>query len=280
MIKIITDTASDITTTQAREMDISLVNICINFGDVAYDQLADESFQSFYELLENSKEHPTTSQPPPDAYLTLFEEAKNNKDDVVVVALSAEMSGTFQSAEIAKNICGYDNVYIVNSQQAIIGQRLLVEMAVKMRKEGKAATEIVDVLEEAKTRVRTYGALDTLKHLRMSGRIPKTTELLGTMMAIKPMICLENGSVVMAGKARGHAGLVTSMMRNFEKNMEVDTSAPVYFGYTKDVKHCKHFSKLAATKFNLKDTRVYPVGPIVGTHVGPYAFAFAFLEKA
>ena len=279
MIKIVTDTAADITQTQAQAMDVTVVSLGILFGDVPYYQLQDENFELFYRLLESAKNLPVTSQPAPDAFLNEYKEAKENGDDVIVITISGQLSGTIQSANIAKEISGYDKIHIIDSKQAAIGQRLLVEQAVKLRDEGMLAADIANELENMAQRVVLFAALDTLKYLRKGGRIPKSAELLGTVMGIKPLITLVDGAIVMAGKARGGAGALASMVRLVTESGRIDNACSVYFGYTGDDGHCLRFRKLIIAKLKSKNTKIFPVGGTIGTHVGTGAFAIAFLKK-
>lgn len=279
MIRIVTDTASDISLPQAKKMGVDLVRLSVTFGDAPYDQDQDENFDTFYQMLGTSKQLPVTSQPSPDAFLSVFNDAKKNGEEVIAILLTSKVSGTVQSATIAKELCDYDKIHIIDSMQGIIGQRLLVEYALRLRDEQKSAKEIIEVIEDAYPRVKIFAALDTLKYLRKGGRIPKTAEMIGTMMGIKPLVKLEDGMLVMAGKARGHAGAVTSMMKLVGENADFDPVAPVYFGYSGTPQQLIAFRKLCTQKFQLKDTATHAVGAVIGTHLGPGAFAIAYLTK-
>lgn len=282
MIKIITDTASDITPSQALDMNVQLVHLRVMFKDIAYEPAQDDNFDTFYTLLQTSKDLPTTSQPSPADFLQHFTQAKEDGDEVIAILLSGALSGTVQAAEIAKELSDNENVYIINSKNAAIGQRLLVEYAVKLRDEGKTAAEIAFLVEDATRRVVLFAALDTLKYLRKGGRIPKSAEILGTVMGIKPIITLdENGAVVMAGKARGHAGAMAALIKLMDAKRDFSPEAPVYFGYTQQPIPCRNLRKLACARYHLHDadTRQYPVGPVIGTHVGPGAVAVAYLQN-
>lgn len=279
MTVILTDTACDITLNQAIAMDVEVVPMRVSFGDLPYEQLADEHFEQFYQLLESEKSLPVTSQPSPADFLTTFARAKTRGDSVVAILLSGQLSGTVQSAAIAKEMADYDDIHIVDSLQATIGQRLLVDHAVRLRQRGLNGAEIAVILTEMAGRIRLFGALDTLKFLRKGGRIPRSTEVLGTALGIKPIVQLTDGVITMAGKARGHAGAVTTMVRLMEENADFDPATPVYFGYTKAEAAGVKFRKLAAAKFKLKATELHPVGATIGTHVGPGAFAAAYLVK-
>lgn len=280
MIKILTDTASDITPGQALAMDVLLVPLRVMFKDVAYEPAQDEDFDTFYTLLPTSKELPTTSQPSPADFLAHFSQAKEDGDEVIAITISGKLSGTVQSAEIAKELADYEDVYVIDSKNAALGQRLLVEYAVKLRAEGKTAAEINQLVQNAVRRVVLFAALDTLKYLRKGGRIPKSAEILGTVMGIKPIITLdENGAVVMAGKARGHAGAMASLIKMMDSNNKFSKEAPVYFGYTQQPIPCRNLRKLATARYKLEETRQFAVGPVIGTHVGPGGVAVAYMMQ-
>ena len=277
MIRIVTDTSADITVSQALEMNVELVPLYINFDGASYYPLQDETFNIFYKMLAEAKSLPTTSQPDPQSFLSIYEDAKQAGDDVVVITLSSKVSGTFQSANIANEICGYDRVHIVDSLSAIIGQRLLVEMAVRERAEGASAVEIAAKVREASKHVVLAAGLDTLKYLRKGGRIPKSTEMLGTVIGIKPLVKLKDGALVMAGKARGRLGAINALLELIAQEKAMNPKDLIYFGYTKCDEQCKILIEQATQKFNLLKTVCFPVGSVVGTHVGPGAFVISYL---
>ncbi len=280
MIRIVTDTASDITREQALCMDVELVQLPVAFKQgEPYDPALDPYFDEFYERLLAGRDLPLTSQPAPDDYLSIFERARELGDDVIVITLSGQSSGTIQVATAAREMAGYDRIYIVDSLLAAIGQRLLVEYAVRLREEGRPAGEIRDILTGAAGRVRLFAQLDTLKYLRKGGRISLPSEFLGGMMGIKPIIQMEDGATKLAGKARGHAGAITALVRLIGEHDGFEPGFPVYFGYTRDAQPAKNFRKLVSAKFHLRDTVLYPVGAAIGTHVGPGGIAIAYLER-
>ena len=279
MTKIITDTAADITLAQAQAMDITIVPLGIFFGDIAYHQLQDEKFDLFYKMLETNEALPVTSQPSPESFLSEFLSAKEQGEDVVVITISGILSGTIQSATVAKEISEYENIYIIDSKQAAIGERLLVEWAVRLRGEGKTAREIAQVLNQMIPRITLFGTLDTLKYLQKGGRIPKSTALIGSVIGIKPMITLVDGAIVPVGKARGHAGARTAMLRLMQESVEIDHTCPVYFGYSDSDTNCARFHALAAENMDIGAAQLYPIGGTIGTHVGPGVSAVVFLRK-
>lgn len=276
---IITDSASDITEKEAEEMDIRLVWLKTKFSDGDFPMKTEEDFCHFFDKLAEEKDLPMTSQPSPEEYLEFFEEAKSKDEEVLVLTLSSGLSGTINAANLAKQMSEYDKIWIIDSEQAIITQRFLVQKAVELRKEGKTTEDIVEILEDLKKRVTVCGMLDTLTYLRKGGRIPAALAVVGNMLHIKPVIELKDKTLTMLGKARGRSGGMKYLWKEFE-SYDIDREEPVYFGYTSDREIGEKFMMDTVEKYGLKNYKLYPVGGIIGTHVGPACVAISFVKKS
>lgn len=278
MIQIVTDSASDITLKQAEEMNIHIVPLTILFEDGVCPQETEEDFQLFYERLKKEEGLPKTSQPTPNKYLEIFEIAKTAGDDVLVITLSGGLSGTVQSARLAKDLAEYDRIEIIDSKQAILTERMLVEYAVMLREQGKTLEQIADLVTSKRDNVIVCGMLDTLTYLKKGGRVPASMALLGNLLRIKPVIILRNSILEQLGKARGRKEGCKMLCAQME-GIEIDPDFPVYFGYTLDPEPTLQFQKEMEEKFGLQNTKLYPVGGVIGTHVGPNCIALAFCKK-
>lgn len=278
MIKIVTDSASDITLAQAKSMNVEIVPLTITFEDGICPQEKEEDFIKFFERLETSEKLPVTSQPSPQLYLEIFLKAKQDGDEVIVITLSSGLSGTVQAAEIARKMSGYQEISIVDSRQAIITQRMLTEYAVCLRDKGKSRTEIVDALEEVRDRMTVCGVLNTLTYLRKGGRIPASLAILGNALSIKPVIVLKDTVLKVLAKTRGlHSGK-KRLCKELEK-ADLDPEFPVYFAYTVNREMGEEFMRETVEKYHLSQYALYPAGGIIGTHVGPECIAVAFVSK-
>lgn len=275
---IITDSAADIIKQEAQEMDVQIVPLKIEFSDGTFPMETEEDFCKFFDKLAEEKDLPVTSQPSPEDFLKHYEEAKKNNEEVLVITLSSGLSGTFNSANLAKQISEYEKIWIVDSEQAILTQRMLVEKAVSMRKDGKNIEEIVSCLEELKGRLTVCGMLDTLTYLKKGGRVPAGVALVGNALHIKPLIELKDKALVMLGKARGRNGGMKQLWNAFESH-DIDFDEPVYFGYTSDKELGMNFMESTVEKYGIKNYRLYPIGGVIGTHVGPACMAISFTNK-
>lgn len=278
MLQIITDSASDITREEAQEMNIFVVPLRIQFEDGECPQETGEDFPKFYERLVQSEKLPTTSQPSPQEYLGYFEAAQEKGDEVLVITLSSGLSGTIGAAETAKQICGYDKIAIVDSRQAIIAQRMVVEYALSLRNQGMELNSIVKKLEELRDHITVCGVVDTLTYLRKGGRIPAGMDIIGNVIGIKPVIVLEDCVLKPLAKVRGRKAGKKMLYRRLEQ-VELDERFPVYFGYSSNRKLGEEFMKETIEKYHLKNAALFPVGGVIGTHVGTDCIAISFVEK-
>ena len=160
-VRIITDSASDFDLAVAKRRGIDVVPMTIQFGSATFITGKTISNDVFYQLLQEGKENPSTSQPTPESFLRLFEEARAAGDEVVAILLSSKLSGTLQSAAIAKGLCEYDPIYIVDSLSATAGIQLLVNYACKLRDSGLPAAAIAEEVERQKGKIRIFAVIDT-----------------------------------------------------------------------------------------------------------------------
>ena len=168
-IRIVTDSSSDFDPAVAKRRNVEIVSMPIQFGKATFLDGKTISSEVFYKLLKEGKENPSTSQPTPTDFLKVFESAKAAGDQVVAVLLSSVLSGTIQSAMIAKGMCDYDEIYIVDSLSATAGIQILVNYACKLRDSGLKAADIAAQLEQIKGRIRIFAVIDTLEYIYVSG---------------------------------------------------------------------------------------------------------------
>lgn len=279
MIKIITDSTSDISQIQAKELGITVLPLRVIFKDGEYEDGIDLQIDDFYNKLVSSDFLPSTSQLTPEQFIPLFEEAKSNQDSVIVITLSSHLSGTYQSATIAKDMCEYDNIHIVDSLSVTLGLQILVRQAIDLLNKGCSAEEIVDTLEAMKNRIHVFALVETLEYLKKGGRLSGVSAFAGTILNIKPIVEVKNGKVDVAGKARGLTGAFGKMIKLIEQYGGIDTSKHYCVGYTGKKDNLNSFLEYAKDKLDLKDSIVSPIGSVVGTHAGPGVCGIAFYDQ-
>lgn len=279
MIKIMTDSTSDIDLEYAKKLNIEVVPLKVIFGQKEYKDRVDLQPEQFYDLLASSNSLPSTSQPSPQDYLDIYEKIKENKDTLIVITLSSVLSGTYQSACIAKDLVDYENIYIIDSLNATQGLRLIVEKAVQLRNNGLSVQEIVNVIEEYKTRVHIYAYVDTLEYFYKGGRLSKTSATVGTMLKLKPIVGLKNGTLDVFAKARGALKATTKVIDVIKEHGEIDLNEPISIGYTGDTSGLDKFENTLREEFGFDEVFHGYVGPVIGTHAGPGARLIAYVTK-
>ena len=278
-IRIITDSSADFDLAAAKRRGVGVVPMSIQFGGASFVDGKSITHDLFYRLLQERKENPSTSQPSPADFLRVFEEAKAAGEPAVVILLSGALSGTLQSAEVAKEMCGYDPIYIVDSMTATAGIQILVNYACKLRDSGLPAPEIAQAVENIKDKVRIFAVIDTLEYLRRGGRLTGLQAGLGAMARLKPVIAVRDGKVSIVGKALGTGAAVKQLMKLLTEH-PVDDAYPSYFLYSDD----KSREELLLPKLkgqNMLPLRLHysSVGPTIGTHIGPGALGIADTER-
>ena len=279
-VKFVVDSAADLTLEEAKALGVAHLPLKVLFGEEEYLDAVTLGYQEFYEKLAACDKLPTTSQASPAEFEKVFGELTANGDEVVAITVSSGLSGTYQSACIgADDYAG--KVYVVDSLNVTLGQRLVLMRGLQLAQDGLSAKEIAEKLNEEKGKVRLFAVLDTLENLKKSGRISAATALAGTMLSIKPAVAVQEGKIVMAGKARGaHQG--NKLLRDLiEKTGGIDFEKPHTLAYSGPSD--ERLQKFIAESGDLWEGQPQPpiatVGAVIGTHVGPGAWAMAFFEK-
>ena len=277
MVKIITDSTADFTAAEAAELGIDIVHLRTRFGDEEYIDGVEITPHQFYEKLVESDVLPTTSQPSPAEFEAAFASALEEADEVVAITISSALSGTYQSAVIAAEAFG-DRVRVVDSLSASIGEQVIVRRAAQLAAEGFSAAELAGRIEAERGDVCVLALLDTLEYLKRGGRISAAAAFAGGVLAIKPVITLRDGAVVMAGKARGSKN-GGNLLNQFAEKRGIDFSRPYLLGYTglSDALLMKYAADSGELwRSYTEELPVTAIGSVIGTHGGPGAIAVAF----
>lgn len=280
MIRILTDSASDILPAEAAKLDVTVIplNVTLEDGTVIRDGV-DLTPSAYYTHLMSCHKLPTTSQPSPELFEKFFAEAAAAGDEVIAIFLSHELSGTYQCAKLAADMANVDNVLFVDSASVCLGEALLVRLAVHLRDAGKTAGQIVAILEHAKEHLHLVAAIDDLKYLRKGGRLPAAVAVAGGMLGIKPLIAIKEGKVAMAGKARGLPGAYVALFKKIEELGGVNPSIAALAGYTVSPREIAPLQTYLCDTLHIEQPLTCQIGCVIGTHTGPGAFGIAFFDK-
>ena len=278
-VKIMIDSGSDITEEEAKKLGLLLVPIQVRFENEEYLDGVNLLPTEFYNKLTSSKEMPQTSLINSYRWTEEFEKATKNGDEVVVITLSSRISGTYNAAvESAKNFSG--KVFVVDSLNAALGERLLGLYALELAKKNLSAKEIASLLNEQKTKIRLFAVIDTLKYLKKGGRISATTAFFGEMLSIKPIVSVIDGKVEVIGKAKGNKKGNQYLISKVEESGGVDFNMPYGVLYSgNDKENVEKFLQDISNIFENNRPNIYVLGCTIGTHIGPGAVGIAFFAK-
>ena len=278
MIRILIDSSADYTAEEAKQNNLELVSINITMGGKNYLDGVDLTRDEFYELLTSSEEFPMTAQPSPQDFLDIFEDAKEKGDQLIYLSLSSGLSGTFQSATLAKSMAEYDDIYLVDTLSATRAIRLMAEYACKLREEGNDAATIAEKLEDFKSRVVIYSALDTLEYLHKGGRLSKAAAAVGELANLKPIIHVtKEGKMAVPAKALGRNKALSTLVKLVTEK-EIDTTFPIYSLYAVGEENTEKLEQKLG-KEGVRVTKRLQVGSTIGCHIGPGAYGVIFVTK-
>ncbi|MFO7997163.1 MAG: DegV family protein [Dehalococcoidia bacterium] len=277
MVKVVTDSCSDITPELAREFGISVVPLYVQFGDETYRDNVDLSTEEFYRKLETSKVHPTTATASPADFAGLFAELAEETNEILVITLSEKFSATYAAALEGKTMVGKDcRIEVIDSQAGAGAQMLMVLSAAKMARSGTDLDRIADRVKRAISRVHVRMCFDTLEYLRRGGRIGKAQAFLGGLLRVNPVMGIKDGATYPIARPRSRAQAMDFLV-NFVKGFSQIEALAIEDATTPD--------DLEVLAGRLKDIvppeRTYrsKVTPVVGTHVGPHVLAVSVLEE-
>ena len=279
-IRVITDSAADLPLPCRPE--VTVLPMTVTFGEEQFLDGVDLTHRQFYEKLIEGDILPTTSQINPAQFEEAFRQAAEAGETVVAVVVSSKLSGTFQSACIAaEEFPG--RVFVVDSENATIGEQILVQRALALMDQGLDAAAVAGRLEEEKKDICLVALLDTLEYLKRGGRISSSAALVGGLLSVKPVVAVEHGEVVMLGRARGSKNGSNLLVQKIRKTRGVDFERPYLLGYTglEDSLLQKYIADSAALW--AEHTDALPVGTVggtIGAHVGPGAVAVAFFQRS
>ena len=281
MIRILTDSAADLTPADRARPGVTVVPLQVVFsnGDTALDGV-DITGDAYYERLKGEEKLPRTSQPSPDQFIEVFEQARAAGDQVVAVLLSSTLSGTWQCARLAAETCEFEDLWVVDSRTGSQGEAVLVREALRLRDEqGCTAEQIAAALEELKGRIRILGVVDSLKHLHKGGRLPAAVALVGGALGIKPVLSVMDGEIRLADNARGRPGALVALFKQIDKLGGIDPQYGYVLLYSDEKSTVAPIHRYLHDNLHLTGGRVAQLGAVIGTHIGPGCAALVFVAQ-
>ena len=281
MIKFLVDSACDLEQAEAEALGVTLLPITIRINNEELYDGVDITHREFFERLPLCEELPSTSQINEFRWEEAYAKLTADGSEVLAITLSSKLSGTYTCAlNAAENFGG--KVRVVDSLNASLGEKVLLDYAIKLVNEGKSLTEAVNLLDEKKHKIQLLALLDTLKYLKKGGRISSVVAFTGELLSIKPVIAIVDGEVKLVGKAIGSKKGNNLLIQLVDKCGGIDFDMPytlAYSGLTDDnlQRYLKDSEKLWLGKTSHVPSMM--IGSTIGTHIGPGAIGVAFFAK-
>ncbi len=281
MVKIITDSAADFEPWELEKQNISCIPLTVIFGEREYQENVNLSKEQFYRLLAENEGAPKTAQASPGLVVEQFNQARQAGQEAVYITLSSALSGTYQSACMAREMAGEEGIWVVDSKNATGGQRLLVEYAVRLRDEGRSASEIAEGVERLRERIELYACIDTLEYLYHGGRISHTAYKIGTLAQVKPIIRVSReGKVEVPSKAMGLRKGMDYLCRFLEQR-KPSADFPLYVMYTANRDNAQVLAeRIRQLGYDVPENRLINVGAAIGSHIGPNGCGIVYVGEA
>ena len=276
-IHIVTDSASDISLEEAKELGIEIVPLSVRFGEAEYTDLIDLSVSDFYQKMSESDLLPSTAAPSPGAFETAFKRCvEAGAEGVVCINLSLALSATGQAAQLAADaLVDTITVKCIDSKSITSGLGTIIRKAASAAKAGKSMDEIVSLVEGLASKTRIFATLDTLENLKKGGRIGGAKAMVGTMLQFKPCLDLSSGEVVEAGRQRTRKKSLMWLKEVLENEGEI-TDLCIIHGDAPDV---EEFADLISDLVPQENIRINQLGAVIGTHGGPRVLGVTYLVQ-
>ncbi len=273
-VRIITDSAADLPSEVVTRLGVVVVPLTIRFGAEEFDDL---SPADFWARCKSSTTLPETAAPSPGAFAEAFEKARSDgAEGVICITLSSELSATYQSAKTAAESVAPYPVTVIDSRAVTMAEGLLVIEAAEAAGRGASYAEVAALARDTVDRLGLVGVLDTLEHLKKGGRIGSAQALLGSMLAIKPLLTLKDGKVAEEGRQRTRAKALDHAAKIARETAPFARLA-VAHGAAEDLDVL--LGKIEGLETDVPVV-IADIGSVVGTHGGPGIVGICWIRRA
>ena len=278
MIQIISDSMSDFFQQDAQKHNVAILPLSVSFNQETFYDGITITCEEFYKKMATASQLPKTSQVAPESFYGAIKPLLAQGDEVLIITGSSLLSGTYQSALIAKEMFeDKANIHVFDSMTASLGESFLIYEALKMRDAGAGVVEILATLERLRGKQRLFGSVDDLKYLVMGGRLSSLGGKAGSILKIKPMLEVGGGTISLKSVVRGKKKMMEWFLNQLKK-LPPDPNYPVFFAAAdaqEALMELKSFLEEKGMAF--PKCTVMSIGPIIGTHVGPGTVAMSWV---
>lgn len=276
MIKLVVDSTSEIEFSEAKELGVELIPMKVRFDDEEYLVGVNLSVEEFYQKLAESKNLPKTTQINCEEYVEKIKTILDGGDQVLVMSLSSELSGSFNSLKMASEELNSPNLEIFDTLSVTFAYRALVFEALKMIQGGISLNELKNQLENLRDKLKIYAIIDNVKYLIKGGRLSLTQGIAATALNIKPIVTIKEGKVEVVNKAVGFSLALKTLCKLI---INVDETKELYYGHSSDREKAEKMHAIVKKQTGIEFKDVCNIGAVIGTHAGPGCVGVVFFEK-
>lgn len=278
-IAVVTDSTSYIPQEVIDKLNIYVIPLSVNFGEETYAENVEISTENFYKKLQEEKDLPTTSQPAIGAFIELYEKLERSYDAVISIHISKKLSGTFETAKSAGNMMEKLQVHVYDTEYSAMPQGFHVIRAAELAKEGQDVASILQALNELRENIRAYFMVDDLSHLQRGGRLSGAQALLGSLLNIKPILHIVQGSIVPFEKVRTKKRAIRRIVKMLEDDVQTKRVKRVVFIHGNNEKEALKLRDEFQGKYPNIETMLSYFGPVVGTHLGEGSLGITWYKQ-
>lgn len=286
MFKIVANSTSDLPVEYFKEHNLGCLNLCYIVKGVTYGRGQELAHKEFYDMMRDG-EMPTTSQVNPEEAKEYFEEAIKEDKEILCMAFSSGLSGTYNSLRLAAEEVMEEHpdckIVVIDTLAASLGEGLLVHKAVQLRDAGKSIDEVADWLKNNRLNMVHIVSVDDLFHLHRGGRVSKTTAVVGTLAGFKPIIHVNNeGKLINIGKVRGRKKSLQAIVDYMEektKNYSGENDV-VFISHADDLEAAEYVRDLIKERMGINNFLINYIGPTIGSHTGTGTVALFFMGES
>ncbi|SFD37841.1 EDD domain protein, DegV family [Lentibacillus persicus] len=281
-IKILADSASDLSENHYKSYDIEMVPLTVHMDDEEYKDAIDIKPKTVYDAMREGKS-PKTSQASPESFKTIFTSYAESKQPLVYLAFSSELSGTYQTAKMMeqeiKETYPDAELHVIDTKCASIGYGLTVLRAAQLANDGAGVEKIIETATYHAKHMEHIFTVDDLEYLYRGGRVSKTAAFVGSFLKIKPILHVEDGKLIPLEKIRGTKKLHSRMLEIMEERGKDFSNQTIGISHGDDYDTAKKLADAIEAKFNPDDILIEMVGATIGAHAGPGTIAIFFLNN-
>lgn len=277
-ICIVTDSTADIPLDAARDKNIKIVPLTVTYKGINYSDVFEITTERLLEMLDEGGETPKTSQVNPLQFCEVYKKLLDEDYEILSIHISSNLSGTYQSALIAKEMLESDRIHVIDSRVVSFGTGLLVLEAARMIEKGISIEDIKLKLLDMSLRGRVAFAVDSLEYLKKGGRLSGAQAAIGTLLNIKPILFMNDGKIEVYDKVRGMKKAQNKLIE-YMKNEDVDRELYAAVGNVGWKDGMMEFMDVVKEELAMEDLLTANVGSVVATYSGPGTLGVFFFKK-